>query len=362
MEETEIKILAFHLPQFHTFPENDGWWGKGFTEWTNVKRAKPLYKNHNQPRIPENRDYYDLKDVQVIKRQTQLAKKYGIYGFCYYHYWFDGKLLLNEPLEKMLSLEEKDKIEYCFCWANEPWTRAWEGSTEVLMPQNYGSQDDWREHFQYLLQFFKDTKYIKIDNRPILILYRTNNIPNCDDMISYWDRKCKEEGMKGIYIIEEKNNFQQESACELSSAILEFEPMYTLKHGRSFPRRIMDRLYANIDNLINKNNLLLYKYNKVWKSIITRQHSSADGKKEFLGAFVDWDNTPRKGKNGLVIRGATPEKFRYYLGLQMERARRLQSDFLFINAWNEWGEGTYLEPDESFKYEYLESIKECLKG
>lgn len=359
--ENKTKILAFYLPQFHTFPENDEWWGKGFTEWTNVKKAKPLYKNHNQPRVPENGEYYDLKNVQVINRQMQLAKQYGIYGFCYYHYWFDGKLLLHKPLEKMLALEEEDKLAYCFCWANEPWTRAWDGSREVLMPQNYGGKDDWEKHFQYLLQFFNDNKYIKISNKPMLVLYRTNNIPDCDQMITYWDERCRNEGFAGIYIIEEKNNFQNNSACKSSSGILEFEPMYTLKYRRTFLRRIMDRIYAKIDNLINNNNLLLYKYDDVWSNIVTRNHPSVQGKTEFLGAFVDWDNTPRKGRNGLIIRGATPKKFRHYFSLQLERAEQLHSEFLFINAWNEWGEGTYLEPDKSNNYGYLEAIKDCLE-
>ena len=195
----------------------------------------------------------------------------------------------------------------------------------------------------------------------MLVLYRTSNIINCDKMIAYWDKRCKEEGFNGIYIVEEKNSFQKDAVCANSMATIEFEPMYTLKYRRSLIRRITDKISAKIDNLINGNNLLLYKYDDIWDNIIKRKHSLTNNKKvEFLGAFVDWDNTPRKGKNGLVIRGATPEKFYYYFKLQIEKSVKLNSDFLFINAWNEWGEGTYLEPDEHFNYKYLEAIDYCL--
>lgn len=354
------KILAFYLPQFHTFPENDEWWGKGFTEWTNVKKATPLYKNHDQPRKPKNGNYYDLTDKNVLLNQMRLAQEYGIYGFCYYHYWFDGKLLLEKPLELMLKMEQK--INYCFCWANEPWTRAWEGNTrQILMPQKYGTEEDWEKHFQYLLQFFKDDKYIKVDKKPLFVLYRTNNITQCDKMIDFWNHRCKEEGFEGIYIVEERNSFQEDYVCINSDAVLEFEPMYTLKFGRSLPQRISDKIYAKVDNSLNGNNLLLYDYDKIWGSIVGRKHDTNNKKQQFLGAFVDWDNTPRKGKNGLVIKGANPKKFKNYLKVQFENSKKLNADFIFINAWNEWGEGTYLEPDENNGTEYLQAIKDLTR-
>lgn len=178
----KVKLIAFHLPQYHTFPENDQWWGKGFTEWTNTRKAVPLYKGHYQPRTPLNKNYYQLDRLDDILWQMDLAKKYNVYGFCYYHYWFNGKLLLNKPLE-LLRDYNGDKLPYFFCWANEPWTRAWEGNTKkVLMPQEYGNQPEWEEHFQYLLTFFRDSAYMKKENMPLLVLYRTNNIPNCDEM------------------------------------------------------------------------------------------------------------------------------------------------------------------------------------
>lgn len=351
----DIKIMAFYLPQFHRFPENDKWWGEGFTEWENVKKAKSLFKFHMQPRVPKDHYYYDLLKEEVISEQMKLAKQYGLYGFCYYHYWFDGKLLLQKPLEIMLKM--KDKINYCFCWANEPWTRAWDGrQNDILMPQRYGGEKEWEQHFQYLIPFFKDEYYIKIDKKPMLLIYRTSNIPKCDDMIEYWDRRCKESGLEGIYVIEELNSFQKKPDCKYTEGLLEFEPMYTLKFGRSILLRIYDKIYAKIHNKIYKNSLLLYSYDNIWKCIIKRRKNEKLGKQLYPGAFVDWDNTLRKGKKGLVMRGASPEKFEQYLSVQKKKAKKLNSEYIFINAWNEWGEGTYLEMDERYQDTYLRAV------
>lgn len=352
------KLLAFHLPQFHTFPENDEWWGKGFTEWTNVKKAKPLHNTHDQPRKPLNNFYYDLTDPETIKWQMKLAEDYGLYGFCYYHYWFNGKLLLNKPLEIMLKM--KKKINYCFCWANEPWTRAWDGlDKEVLMPQYYGAEEEWNEHFKYLLPFFKDEYYIKNENKPMLVLYRTNNIPNCEKMIAFFEKKCIENGFDGIYIVEEKNSFQHESVCKNSSAILEFEPMYTTSWiCKNKYKALYDRIYVKKYKIINKTNLDVHKYEHIWKTILNRKRNNE--KKTFLGAFIDWDNTPRKADRGTIMYGATPEKFKKFFSKQIKIASESESDYVFINAWNEWGEGTYLEPDQTNEYKYLEVIKETM--
>lgn len=354
--DTTVKILAFHLPQFHTIPENDEWWGKGFTEWVNVKKAVPLYKGHNQPRVPLEENYYDLSQENTIRTQMDLARKYGIYGFCYYHYWFDGKLLLHKPLEMMLQME--DCLPYCFCWANEPWTRAWDGQTKsVLMPQHYGGEKEWEEHFQYLLPFFRDSSYIQKDGKPVLVLYRTNDIPNCQQMIAYFDKRCKESGFSGIYLIEEKNSFQNDLCCKNADAILNFEPMFTLKYGRPLAGRIIDKLRTKAFNRRHRNQILIYRYEKIWKRILKRKSNVPKGKTEYRGGFVDWDNTPRKKDRGLVILGATPEKFERFLGKQLELAKAEGSEFVFINAWNEWGEGTYLEPDTHNSYGYLEAIQ-----
>lgn len=192
-----MKIIAFYLPQFHDIPENDEWWGKGFTEWVNVKKAQPLYKGHEQPRIPMNENYYNLLDDNVKIWQANIAKEYGIYGFCYYHYWFGGKLLLEKPMEQMLANPKVD-IPFCISWANEPWTKAWVNESKVLIPQFYGGKKEWKEHFDYLLPFFKDNRYIKEDNKPLFIIYRAEVIDCLNDMLDYWTELARQNGFSGM--------------------------------------------------------------------------------------------------------------------------------------------------------------------
>jgi len=193
-----MKIIAFYLPQFHNIPENDEWWGDGFTEWTNVKGAKPIYRGQQQPKVPLNKNYYNLLDDNVKIWQARLAKKYGIYGFCYYHYWFNGKMLLQKPMEQMLKNSCVD-IPFCICWANEPWTKAWVAEDrKVLIPQKYGERKEWKEHFEYLVPFFKDQRYIRIDDKPVIIIYRPKVISCVREMMQYWKELAVESGLNGL--------------------------------------------------------------------------------------------------------------------------------------------------------------------
>ena len=361
MDHTEIKLIAFHLPQYHTFKENDEWWGEGFTEWVNVKKATPLYKNHNQPRVPLNDYYYNMLDEKTMHWQSELLETYGLYGFCYYHYWFDGHLLMERPVEQLL--ENKDiKQNYCFCWANEPWTRAWDGAQQdVLMPQSYGGEKEWEEHFQYLLPFFQDSRYIKVSNCPLFVLYRTESITDCDRMIDYWDKKCKENGFDGIHIVEEMNSFQSKGICKNSKGVLEFEPVYTMQYGRNVFQKAKDKIVKTIFDFLHGSNMRLYSYDTIWKDILKRKRSKDGIKERYLGAFVDWDNTARKGKKGAVFYGVSVKKFGKYFAKQIEIAKEEKSRFVFINAWNEWAEGTYLEPDTKNGNGYLQEIKNVIK-
>ena len=222
-----MKIIALYLPQYHDIPENDKWWGKGFTEWVNVKKAKPLYEGHYQPHVPLNNNYYNLLDDDVKIWQADLAKKYGVYGFCYYHYWFNGKMLLEQPMEQMLKNEKID-LPFCICWANEPWTRAWVGETETLIAQQYGYEKEWKEHFDYLLPFFKDNRYIKEDNKPLFVIYRPEVIGVLKDMLNYWNELAIDNGFSGM-----KYAFQTLSmdvAKDPNKALfdydIEFQPTY----------------------------------------------------------------------------------------------------------------------------------------
>ena len=358
--KNRMKLIAFHLPQFHSFPENDEWWGEGFTEWDNVKKAVSLFKGHVQPKIPKDQQYYSMLDVNILKKQTELSQVYGIDGFCYYHYWFNGKLLMERPLELLLQHEEIGQ-DFCLCWANEPWTRSWDGkSGTVLIAQDYGKQDDWERHFQYLLSFFQDPRYIKVEGSPVLLIYRTNNIPVLDEMLTYWKIRCRECGFEGMYIIEEKNYYQRKAASRISDAVMDFEPMFTLKYGRNIFQKIVWRLYSEWLDRKYHTSVRFYSYDLIWKLIIKRKQ--AKGKNKCIrSAFVDWDNTPRRKGKGIVFRGGSPEKFEKYL-TELVRISCLENQkFLFINAWNEWAEGAYLEPDESNGCAYLEAVAHARK-
>ncbi|MDM8249750.1 glycoside hydrolase family 99-like domain-containing protein [Lacrimispora saccharolytica] len=352
-----VKLIAFHLPQFHTFPENDEWWGEGFTEWTNTKKAIKVYPEHNQPREPLDDHYYDLSNLDEMLGQMRLAEKYGVYGFCYYHYWFNGKLLLHKPLE-LIRDYEGHKLPYCLCWANEPWTRTWEGKeATVLMPQEYGNEKEWEEHFRYLLKFFRDNAYIKIKGAPLLVIYRTNSIYCAKEMCEYFVRRTKEEGFPDLFLVEEINCYQIKPETSVSKAILQFEPLYSMTEGRSLSDKLIYKIQSIFFNKKYGSNSQIYGYDRLWKRVIANAHKDNDEKEFFAGAFVDWDNTARKGKNGRIVLGCSPEKFGYYLKRQKEKAASHRDRFVFINAWNEWGEGTYLEPDKNNKYKYLEEVK-----
>lgn len=359
--ENKPKILAFHLPQYHTFPENDEWWGKGFTDWVNVKNAEPLYQGHNQPRVPLYNRYYDMLDYNTRKWQAEIARKYGVYGFCYYHYWFNGKLLMEKPLELLLQ-EKEIELPFCFCWANEPWTRAWDGQEkEVIMPQVYGIRSDWKKHIDYLMPFFKDDRYIKVNNKPMLVIYRTNNVDDCDDMIRYWKKECIDNGFDGIHIVEEVNGFQNNPVCIESEAYLDFEPQCTTNyeyHGKSIINKYNIKKANKIKTKFGISNNIFF-FDNYWKNIIFRPYKKEMNKEHYLGGFVGWDNTPRRKANGDICWGnQIPQKFNKYMKKLFSKSTKNKSEFIFINAWNEWAEGAYLEPDKMNGFELLEAIKE----
>ena len=346
------EIIAFYLPQFHYIEENNRWWGEYFTEWTNVKKAKPLYKKHLQPRQPIDDNYYLLDDLQVMERQAKMANEYGIDAFCFYHYWFNGKKLLQKPIEGMLKNKDID-IKFCLSWANETWSRRWNGkNNEILIEQKYGNSRDWEKHILYLLDFFKDSRYLKINNRPVFLIYRIFDIPECERMISNWENILKENGFDGLYLIEMMGCDQKRKKYNFSSACLEFEPMYTVYNGLKLMHRMNRYAYHHLKMFRLKfRDILLY--DDIWDSILKRK----DENQRLLGAFPGWDNTPRRGVRGLIIEGSSPEKFEKYLKEQYKKSIENNKPFLFINAWNEWGEGAFLEPDKKYRYKYLEAVR-----
>lgn len=370
------KVIAFYLPQYHTIPENDTSYGKGFTEWTNVKKANPLFENHNQPRIPEKNNYYNLLDINVMIKQAELAKKYGIYGFCYYHYWFkNGKKLLEKPLEAMLKDKRVD-IPFMLCWANENWTRKWDGgNNEIIVEQNYGDYDDLKKHIDYLCEFFRDERYIKMDGKPVFIIYKPEIIPNIRKVVGLIRKRVKENGFNGIVIMSQYPDYF--FACKKSDLLdyhIQFEPKFIqdyeveklnlkrrkvkhfmLSHNMNYLYQILLQKYQKE----KKKELVHRDYDNDWQEII---NYPVDDKRTVAGAFVDWDNTPRN-KMGLVYDNATPEKFCYFFKQLVTKVdKEYALDYIFINAWNEWAEGAYLEPDEKNHYEYLEAIKRVVNN
>lgn len=357
-----MKVLAFYLPQYHEIEENNRWWGAGFTEWVNVKKATKLFSGHNQPRIPLNKNYYNLLESSTLEWQTKVANEYGIDGFCFYHYWFGGKQLLEKPAELLLDNKEI-KINFCFSWANEPWTRSWDGSTrDILMPQTYGDKADWLEHFNYLKPFFEDERYIKHGGKPVFLLYRSASFDKCEEWINYWRELAKNTSFKDMHFVSTLTSFKKDNRKIDFDAHLHFEPMCTFEHDMGLIHPLKRKVIGRIRKIINqkfKCNFVEQKlsYDKIWSKILDKKFSA----NTYSGAFVDWDNTPRKSTRGLVIKGGNPDKFKKYFYKLYDESKKNQVPFLFINAWNEWAEGTYLEPDEKYGFSYLEAIKEVVE-
>lgn len=370
-----MKIITFYLPQFHEIPENNKWWGKGFTEWVNVKKAKPLFNGHYQPRIPENKNYYNLLNKTTIEWQANIAKKYGIYGFCFYHYWFDGHMLLEKPMEIFLN-DKNININFCISWANEDWTNAWtDGDNKTLISQTYGFKQDWIKHFNYFLKFFKDNRYIKINNKPLLIIYRPELIGCLNEMLDTWNELAIKEGFDGIEFAYQHYNFSTIKNKDDSrfSYQIEYQPQYCMKEIENRKLIIVLKKLKNKADIffqkifhkkieissIFKGNLKKYDYDELWNNILKR---NPENKKNVPGAFVGWDNTPRKGTRGSVVINNTPDKFESYMIKQINNAKeKYKKDMIFMFAWNEWAEGGYLEPDEKYKFKYLQAIKNSLE-
>lgn len=372
----EIKVIPLYLPQFHAIPENDEWWGKRFTEWVNVKGAKPLFEGHNQPRVPLNENYYDLSDIETLKWQCKIAKEHGIYGFCMYHYWFNGKLLLEKPMELLLAHPEID-IKYCISWANHDWTDAWKASDRaprVLIAHDFNDEEDWVNHFNYMLPFFKDPRYMREDNKPIMVVYVPHIIRKLDKMLAVWTQMAKEAGFEGLTYIYQSaaSSFDNSWNKSLFKYGVEMHPgyvnMYFNKKNKGLFPKLM-KYSREIKRILGiKRSLLLEKkkievaqcdYDATWQNILKIRPSKANNM--IPCAFVDWDNTPRHNMRGYVYKGVTPEKFKKYFAQLVENTRKYyNTDMIFVFAWNEWAEGGYLEPDTKNGWGYLEAIKETI--
>lgn len=318
-----------------------------------------------------NDNYYDLLNIDTIKWQTDLARRYGIYGFCVYHYWSEQGMLLEKPMEQYLNHKEIE-FPFCFCWANESWTNAWTSESrnpKVLWPQTYGDRSEWKRHFDYLLPFFKDLRYIQINEKPLFVIYRPEQIPNLNKMLDYLNELAIMAGLKGLTYAAQQKDFYFDN-CDSSrfTYIIEYQPGYAERDLLSPLHRKINRIKEKVilytQKLTGKSiprmqKLTILDYDDVWSAILNRR---PDNPKMVPGAFVDWDNSPRYGMRSVVYKGASPEKFADYMKKQIIHAKNdYQKDLLFLFAWNEWSEGGYLEPDKRYGYAYLEATKEAVE-
>ncbi len=360
-----VKIIAFYLPQFHEISENNAWWGKGFTEWSNTKKAKPLFKGHYQPRVPLNENYYCLLDSNVMVKQMRLARKYGIYGFCFYHYWYCGKKLLEKPMELMLENQDAN-LPFCFAWANESWTKTWhggKGKKEILIEQTYGDISDWDNHIHYLLKFFCDDRYIKMDNKPVLLVLHLNQINCLREMLGRWDEVLQSKGFDGLFLVEMKRGYYNQIANRgiRANASVDFEPgrtMHQVSLQNNYLRKWILRNKDKFEKIPFLNRICREKfdYSHLCEKALMVHHR----KNEFRGIFTGYDDTPRRGQRATIVLHNEPRVFGKYLKEAMRKSLKEKNEYIFVNAWNEWGEGAYLEPDQRYGYAYLNQVKKAL--
>lgn len=356
-----VKILAAYLPQYHVIPENSKWWGEGYTDWVAVKKAKPIISGQIQPRVPLNDNYYSLDKKDAIKWQAELAKRYGVYGFAIYHYWFSKEqVLLTKPAEIILQNQDID-INFLFVWDNHSWVsntwknveyaNQWAPQFEnsehngVLAELKYGDEESWKQHYSYLRPFFKDSRYIKEGGKPIIGIFAPNNERDTLlKMCSYLNNLAIKDGFPGLIFISTANckhikldyDFRYEPFCNYS---------------------LIDRIKNKIKQ---KQKLKIYDYDNLWKKILFNA-KYLQNKDSWYGGFVRYDDTPRRGDSSNIVVGETPQKFQNYLSKLINISKKQGKKYIYLTAWNEWGEGAYLEPDTKNGYEYLEALKRAIE-
>jgi len=352
----KLRALGVVLPQFHPIPENDEWWGKGFTEWTNVAKAKPRFRGHYQPHIPADLGFYDLRLEEARIAQAELAKKYGIYGFCYYHYWFHGKQLLERPVNEMVASGKPD-FPFCLCWANEPWGRNWNGANEnVIQPQEY-SKSDHLNHINHLLKIFKDKRYIKIDGKPLFIVYRINKIPDVKEAIEIWNTEAKKNGFeKGLYLLGTTNLAFQEDPTSFG-----FEGSWDFLNILATKPNWLYGIYSELKKIVGLKDKFI-SYGNCIKTASAKLNEKRLWK-IYPEVCPGWDNSPRRKKRATIITNSTPELYEKWLAYTCEKFEPFseEENFIFLNAMNEWAESNHLEPDLKWGLKYLEATKRVLE-
>lgn len=356
------RIIAFYLPQYHPIPENNAWWGKGFTEWTNVGKAKPLFPGHKQPKVPTDLGYYDLRLIDNIKEQTKLAKEAGIEGFCWWHYYFgNGKMLLEKPLQMVLKDTSVD-FPFCLGWANAPWERKrWNNDSKgniVLIEQQYGGEQDYRQHFEIVLPYFKDSRYIRVEGKPLFFIYCPLKIPDCKQFISLWRDWAKKALNSDIHFVARADECDDD-----------FMKYYELGFDAVFSNRVLagakihqNSVYKQIRYTINRLIGLPRLVN--FRDIARQANNDIDRREDvYPGILCGWDHSPRSGRKGIVVYNFTLKLFAKHISdiLKLVKDKSPEHRIIFLKSWNEWGEGNFMEPDMEFGLGKINTLKQCLR-
>lgn len=356
----KYRVIAFYLPQFHPIKENDEWWGKGFTEWRNVTKSKPRFRGHYQPHLPADLGFYDLRIPEVREEQANLAKEYGIDGFCYYHYWFNGRRILERPFNEVYN-SGKPNFPFMLCWANETWSRTWQNKKEkILIEQSYSEEDDLN-HIRYLLPIFKDPRYIKIDGKPVFVIYRSHNIPNLEQTLHLWRNEALKEGME-LYIcgIEDTHTYGVPFSNRGGDAFIEFQP-FSENRAWKMHRWSFTWIINSICSKIGYSPVLpiILSYRKYVREMCRLQMPTY---KRYPCITPMWDNSARKKRQFFAFKGSTPELYKkWFIHIfKTFLPYSKNENLIFINAWNEWAEGNHLEPDLKWGMKYLEKTKEIV--
>lgn len=362
MNSSDVRLIAFYLPQFHPIPENDEWWGKGFTEWRNVVNAVPRFSGHYQPHIPADLSFYDLRLPETREAQSALAREYGIHGFCYYHYWFNGRRLLERPFSEVLRSGKPD-FPFCICWANENWTRAWDGmEKQVLIQQNYGDADD-AAHIESLIPALADSRYIRIDGRPLLMVYRTELLPDPARTAGIWREIARAHGIGELYLARVESWIADVNPAEIGfDAAVEFAPAG--RHSGECLGRGWVNWFLSAVGIRAKG--YLENFVRRYDTLAVNMSSSLVPKyKRFRCVMPGWDNSARRAKDATIFVGSTPECYGKWLrSMVLQTMARYSGGerIVFVNAWNEWAEGNHLEPDLRWRRAYLDATRAALEG
>ncbi len=349
------KLVAFHLPQFYPTPYNDEWWGKGFTEWTNVTKARPRFRGHYQPHLPADLGFYDLRLPEAREAQAALASQYGIYGFCYYHYWFNGKRVLERPVDEILRLGTPN-FPFCLCWANDNWTRAWDGANkQVLLQQAYSDEDDLN-HIRWLAHVFNDPRYIRVQGKPLFLIYRSQHLPSPQKTTDRWREEARRLGIGELHLCRVENNYDDDTPTDPRSlgfdAAVEFQPKVRLLRHR-LPQRAMQRFFPHATN---------HRFHPYSELVSHALSAPAVTYPRYPGVCPSWDNSARLKRKAWALTNSSPDQYERWLREVIRRAQIQQGNdkIVFINAWNEWAEGCHLEPCQKWGRQYLEATYKAL--